>query len=106
MKAKQVIALVDVPGWTARVFDDGSVERSGAPDAQVTESDQLDILRRVVVETARIFNHERPVLVWGGGENGVLVRIAKDFDPLLRREQLALIGLPPHAHRDEDGSGR
>lgn len=39
MKAKQVIALVDMPGWTARVFDDSSIERSGAPDVQVTEAD-------------------------------------------------------------------
>lgn len=80
MKAKQVIALVDMPGWTARVFDDGSIERSGMPDAEVTDVEQLDILRRVVIETARIFNAERPVLVWGGGDNGVLVRIAKDAD--------------------------
>jgi hypothetical protein len=79
LKAKQVIAIVDMPGWTARVFDDATVERSGVPGGEVVPEAQLDVLRRVVAEMARVHAHESKLLTWAGnGTNGVLVRIGRE----------------------------
>ena len=79
IKAKQVIAIVDMPGWTARVFDDATVERSGVPGVEISPEWQLDVLRRVVTEMSRVHAHESKLLTWAGnGANGVLVRIGRE----------------------------
>ncbi len=78
VKTKQVIAIVDMPGWLARVFDDATVERSGVPGGEMAPEAQLDVLRRVVAEMARVHAHESKLLTWAGGTNGVLVRIGRE----------------------------